>query len=133
MDASNPVDIQRALGEVEDLLGQTIPAWANAAGNEARFAVWERTMYLATKAEMSDHGAFEKGETETSKKDKIERRLRELYPDEYSAHQDNAQLKAKGDAIFKGLDTRRSIGQTLLRAHMEADKPQHYGSGQRNG
>lgn len=124
MRTDSPQAIMGALGVLEDEMAEMEHWYADAA---AWMASWEKRhsmLYLAQRDVLKDAGAWEKGTTETQKKDDIERALQLAYPEEYRELVRQAGLKAAGDKLFSSKDARRSIGQTLMKPHLAAD-PQY--------
>jgi len=64
---------------------------------------------------------WEKGTTETQKKDDIERALQVAYPAEYAKLEEMARVKAVGDKLFASRDARRSIAQTAMKPHLAVE------------
>jgi hypothetical protein len=114
-----------ALGLIEDEMAQMLPSYAEAAGWMADYELWHRREFLKIKAELTAEGRWEKGTTETQKKDDVEWELIERNSAIIETARKQAQHKAIGDKLFNGLDARRSIGQTLMKAHQAAANPQY--------
>lgn len=140
MRSDSPAAIMGALGLVDDDMAKLLPGYAEAAGWLYEFELWHRGEYLAIKDELREAGRLDhttlnvdKGKvTETLIKDTVERELHLRYPDKIAQAATNRRIKGHGDALFKGLDARRSIGQSLLKRHSEVDGA-HYGSGSHGG
>lgn len=131
MRADSPASVMDALGKVEDQIDEMLGSYAAAAGFLAQFERMERTLYLATKQQLADEGLLADAKTETEKKDRVERFMREVNPELFDQAQRAAQVEAHGKAMFKGLDARRSIGQSLLKIHAEAEQGKRFGQGAR--
>lgn len=129
MQADSPAPIMASLGTLEDRIDEMLPAYSEACAFLARFERMERMLYLATKQQMLEAGALESAKTETEKKDRIEILMRENNPELFTQVLDAAEKEARGKALFKGMDAQRSIGQSLLKIHTEAETAKRFGQG----
>lgn len=129
MQGDSPSRIMASLGTLEDRIDEMLPGFSEAAGFMAKFERMERTLYLATKAQMTDAKLLDDARTETEKKDRIERFMREQNPELFDQAAEMAEVEARGKAMFKGMDAQRSIGQSLLKIHTEAETAKRFGQG----
>lgn len=111
--------IMGALGNLEDEMQEMEHWYSEAAGWMAEWEKRHAMLYLAQRDVLKESGVWEKGTTETQKKDDIERALQVAYPEEYRELQKYARIKAAGDKLFASRDARRSIGQTLMKPHLQ--------------
>jgi hypothetical protein len=126
VEADSPQSIMSSLGRIEDDMEKLLPEYAQAAGTVADFEMWHRRTYLMLKAEMKDAGLLEHDSlgvpagkvTETLIRDTIEHEMHKRFEPAFVSAKQAKHQKAMGDVLFKGLDARRSIGQTLLKPHM---------------
>lgn len=133
MRTDDPAAIVAHLGRIEDDMAQLELDYAAAAGEVAKYDKWYRTVFVAAKEEFKAQNlltheglGLEKGEkaTETAKKDFIDAQLRKQFATEFSEWQDAARRYAQLKVRFDSMDTRRSIGQTALKIHLQND-PQY--------
>lgn len=129
MNTDSPGVVVGHLGLLEDELAGMQQAYVDAAGWMAGWEHWHRREYLRTREGLIATGVWEKGTTETQKKDDIEFAVQAANPGVYDALELNARAKAIGDKLFASIDSRRSIGQSVLKTHL-ADEPK-FGQGAR--
>lgn len=130
MRSDDPAAIMGTLGLIEDEMAELLPGYSEAAGWMAEYALWFRREYLQIRKELIDQGVWEKGTTETAKKDDIEYELFTRHADKMKEAEQMAHIKGHGDKLFNGQDARRSIGQSLLKRHSEVDSGQRWGGSQ---
>ena len=139
MRTDSPAAVIQSLGLIEDDMARIELDWAGAAGREAEFADWHREVFLEMKETMRREnlltkdalGITTKDVTETAIKDAVESALRssKVFAERFEQHRHDARTLAMYERRFKSLDTRRSIGQTVLKVHLRDDD--RYGQGAR--
>ena len=127
MRSDTPQAVTGALALIDDQIDEMLPAYTEAQGFMASWAMEHRKMFLVAKAELEAKEAFKGVGTETGKKDIVDKYLLEAYPQKFAEAERHARNAAIGSALFKGLDTRRSIGQSILKVHM--DRSSGFGQG----
>ncbi len=125
MRTDSPAGIMGALGLIEDDMEEMLHEYAAAAGWMASWEKRHRRLYLETRETMIAMQTWEPKTTETQKKDDIEFAMLKAHAEEYATLERMARQKAIGDKLFAGLDARRSIGQTLMKAHVAAADPKY--------
>jgi hypothetical protein len=121
MRTDSPAALTGSLGLLEDELAEMEHWYAEAASWMASWKEEHAMLYLAQREVLKQQGVWDRGTTETQKKDDVEYALQIAYPDKYRELVRMAGLKAAGDKLFASKDARRSIGQTLMKTHLGAD------------
>ncbi len=131
MEGDSPAAVMAALGQTDDLIDRMLPDYAAAAGFLAKHERLLRMLYLATKQQMTQDGLLKDARTETKIKDLVEKFMIDSNPELFKQAAEMAEAEAFGKAMFKGLDARRSIGQSLLGIHKESEAAKRFGQGAR--
>jgi hypothetical protein len=122
-----------SLGQIEDQVEELLPEYARAAGFLAEHEKLVRMLYLATKQQLTEEGLLAKCKTETQIKDVVEKTMIDSNPELFAQAAKAAKVEAFGKVMFKGLDARRSIGQSILGIHKQAAEEARFGKGRPQG